>query len=126
MLKLPVHILQPGMVLAQAITDDRGRTLLRDGIALTDEYIEVLKQRGLSNAHVVTESDDSVGFDDRIPLAALHLAQTQVGQVFEFVRSLAEEVSQQETPSPPSEMIADEAVTAAIRSTPTLIPWKNL
>jgi HD-GYP domain-containing protein (c-di-GMP phosphodiesterase class II) len=98
MLKLPVHILQPGMVLAQAITDDRGRTLLRDGIALTDEYIEVLRQRGLANAYVVTDSDEKLGFDDRLPLMALQLTQSHVEQVFEFVRCLKKEIVAEGTP----------------------------
>lgn len=113
MLKLPTDIVQPGMVLAKPITDDKGRTLLRQGVALTDEYIAVLKQRGLSLVFVTVEDADAIHIDSAIPDDARQQAQQTVGRVFEFVRQLLAAIDE-----PPAEAAAEAELAQAVQSSP--------
>jgi putative nucleotidyltransferase with HDIG domain len=87
MLKLTTDILQPGMVLAKTINDTRGRTLLREGISLTDDYIAVLKQRDFPEAHIITEPLADIVVDSLIPAAIHQQAQSALHGVFEFVKA---------------------------------------
>lgn len=113
MLKLPTDIVQPGMVLARPITDDMGRTLLRQGVALTDEYIAVLKQRGMSLVFVAADDTNTIQIDPTIPDDARLQAQQTVARVFEFVQQLLSNAD-----VPPAEAVTDPDVAQAIQNSP--------
>ncbi len=117
MLKLTIDILQPGMVLGKPITDNRGRTLLRQGIALTDDYISVLKQRDIAEVFVLTEDANDVVVDSLLSEETHHQAQQAVAQIFAMVRQLAEEFTKTEK-RPVDEMPADSEVVEHLRFSP--------
>jgi len=106
MLKLPADILQAGMVLARPVTDSLGRTLLKQGMALTDEYISVLLQRGVSAAHVVTAEEELLRPDNPLPNDTRQQAQVAINQVFNFVRQLVI------TADEPAEKVAENSDVA--------------
>ena len=54
---IPVERAQVGMVLADAITDRRGRLLIPAGKELTERYLDSLPMWGIT--HVEVEGDDS-------------------------------------------------------------------
>lgn len=91
MLKLPTYIVQPGMMLAQPIVDNRGRTLLRNGVVLTDEYIEVLKQRGFASVAVESPGAGQIIVPDDFPAEVHHRSKRALADVFGFVRQIAGE-----------------------------------
>ncbi len=113
MLKLPTNIVQPGMILAKPITDDKGRTLLRQGVALTDEYIAVLKQRGLSLVFIAADDTDAIHIDSVISDDARQQAQQTVARVFEFVQHRLAAIDE-----PPAEAAAETELAPAVQSSP--------
>ncbi len=87
----PIDRLVPGDVLARSILDHTGRPLLRAGTALTDAYIDRLKDRGYSAVSI----QDGLA-DDVVPetLVSAQLRQTvanHVGGFFGEVRDVARE-----------------------------------
>lgn len=117
MLKLPIDLLQPGMTLAKPITDDRGRTLLRQGIALTDEYISVLAQRDLPGAFIATDDTSDIAIDSFVTENIQVLARQKLADVFDFVRNLVKTaVAAGETSA--EALVQDESVETALRGNP--------
>ncbi|RMF05728.1 MAG: HD domain-containing protein [Chloroflexi bacterium] len=115
MLKLPIDILQPGMTLAKPITDDRGRTLLRQGITLTDEYISVLKQRDLTNAFIAAEDTSDIVIDSFVTENTHTFARQKLAAVFDFVCNIAAPSAGANDISA-EEVTADSGVAEALRS----------
>lgn len=114
MLKLRTDILQPGMVLAKTITDDKGRTLLRQGVTLTEEYIAVLKQRGASLVFVAADAVKDIQVDSAIPDVVRQQAQQTVARSFDFVQQLAAEADS------PAELVADADTAEEMQANPGL------
>ncbi len=54
--KTPVSELQPGMVLAQQIQDDKGRTIMPEGARLTPMHIKRLEKWGVDSVLIDTEA----------------------------------------------------------------------
>jgi HD-GYP domain-containing protein (c-di-GMP phosphodiesterase class II) len=79
------------MVLAKTISDARGRTLLREGISLTDDYITVLKQREVAEAHILTETLADIAIARSIPAATHQQAHLALTNLFDFVKGLTAE-----------------------------------
>lgn len=48
--------IQPGMQLAEAIRDRLGNIMLPEGLALTEQHLESLKQRGVASAMIHIDS----------------------------------------------------------------------
>ena len=49
---LPIDAVQPGAVLAVAVTDARGGVLVGEGKVLTEEWIQRLKARGVTRVSI--------------------------------------------------------------------------
>jgi HD-GYP domain-containing protein (c-di-GMP phosphodiesterase class II) len=58
--KLSVDLLQPGMVLAKSIDNERGDALLAKGVTLTQLYIDALKEHGYHSVYVRNGIADDV------------------------------------------------------------------
>ena len=54
MIDLPLKRLKPGMVTAQSIYNSSGANYLTRGTELTKQYIDRLRNLGVSNLHVVS------------------------------------------------------------------------
>ena len=89
MLKLPVEMLQPGMVIAKSIVDDRGSILLRQGVVLTPEYITNLAKRGFPSAFVADGDTDDIVIEDIISDEVRYRAQSTLAQVMDFTKKVA-------------------------------------
>ena len=64
---IPVERAQIGMVLAEAVTDLRGRLLIPAGKELTERYIDSLPMWGVT--HVEVEGDDTGAEDESMESA---------------------------------------------------------
>jgi putative nucleotidyltransferase with HDIG domain len=116
MLKLPIHILQPGMVLGNAITDERGHTLLREGIPLTDEYIDVLQQRGVSRVAVAMAETVPRPTPDTLPVDVYQYSKQALQRVFDFVRYVAAEFAADG--GTPQDVKMDKALANVLQQNP--------
>ncbi len=116
MLKLPTQILQPGMVLGATITDGSGRTLLRNGIALTDEYIDVLKQRGFSSATIVMPGVSQIDVPETLPVEAIQHSKHALARVFGFVQFVAKEFA--DDGGTPKDAAQDPELSKVIQRSP--------
>ena len=81
MLRLPTDVLQPGMVLAKPITDERGSILLRHGITLTSDYIYNLKRRGFSSVYINDGDTDDIVIEDMLSDEVRRSAQATLARV---------------------------------------------
>ncbi|HEX6989102.1 MAG TPA: HD domain-containing phosphohydrolase, partial [Bacillota bacterium] len=52
--------IQAGAILAQTVYDDDGRVLLRRGIRLTDNHLQLLRRRGITSLYVTDREIDTV------------------------------------------------------------------
>ncbi len=66
MKKVMVENLKSGMKLAREITGVDGRVLLNEGIELTDEYIEAIKERGVPAVYIESEYFKDIKFKSPI------------------------------------------------------------
>ncbi len=88
MLRLPIDALEPGMVLAKPVIDPRGSVLLRQGVTLTDEYINKIKQRGFASIFISDGDTDDVIVEDMLSDRTRRTTQAALARVFDFVRGL--------------------------------------
>jgi HD-GYP domain-containing protein (c-di-GMP phosphodiesterase class II) len=107
MLKLPIDVLQAGMVLAKSIIDERGNVLLRQGVPLSQDYITNLKRRGFASIYISDSDTDDILIEDIISEEVRHTAQTTLSRIFDFARDLAGEFADADT----------DTLVAAIRDT---------
>lgn len=91
MLKLPINLLEPGMVLAKPVIDPRGSILLRQGVTLTDEYIGNIHKRGFASIFVSDGDTDDVIVDDVLSEEVRRETQAVLSRVFDFVRRVSTE-----------------------------------
>jgi HD-GYP domain-containing protein (c-di-GMP phosphodiesterase class II) len=115
MLKLPTDVLQPGMVLARTIVDERGNLLLRQGIPLSQEYITKLKSRGFSSIYIADSDTDDIVVEDVISEELRHKAQSTLTKVFDFARNMAAEFADADSETL-VEALRDPSVGTALRS----------
>jgi HD-GYP domain-containing protein (c-di-GMP phosphodiesterase class II) len=89
MLRLPIDILQPGMVLARPVLDERGNVLLRHDIPLTSEYIASLKRRGFSSVYISDGDTNDVVIEDVLSDEVRRNARATLAQVFDLARQVS-------------------------------------
>lgn len=58
MSNIKIHLLKPGMVLAEEINNHSGRKLFPEGIHLTEKHIINLKAWGITEANIQGEGSD--------------------------------------------------------------------
>jgi len=90
---LNLEDVQPGMVLAGDVTDDRGRLLLRRGNALTEKHLRIFKTWG------VTQID--IEGVEREEIEALALAQLDPVRL-EEAQTVAKELFRHAEPTHPA------------------------
>ena len=63
-----VHLSQikPGMVIARAIYGNKGQKLINDGAEIKDQFIDYLRQLGISQVYVHDERVDDIHADDMV------------------------------------------------------------
>jgi endo-alpha-1,4-polygalactosaminidase (GH114 family) len=91
MLRLSTDLLQPGMILAKPVIDDRGNVLLRQGVCLTEEYVAKLRRRGFSGVYIDDGDTDDVVIEDMISDEVRRSAQTTLARVFDFSKQVSSE-----------------------------------
>ncbi len=89
MLKLPIDLLQPGMVLAKPVMNSRGSILLRQGVTLSDEYILNLQRRGFPSAYISDGDTDDVIVEDLLSNEVRRHTQATLSRIFDFVKHLS-------------------------------------
>jgi putative nucleotidyltransferase with HDIG domain len=89
MLRLSIDCLEPGMVLAKSVTDERGNILLRQGVSLTSDYISNLKRRGFPSAYICDGDTDDIVAEDDISDEARRAALTTLSRVFDFTKQIS-------------------------------------
>lgn len=57
---------EEGMILANAVTDDRGMTLCAEGTPVTERLMNLLRQKGVTAIYI--ESDEEMSEDDYLLL----------------------------------------------------------
>ena len=115
MLKLPIDVLQPDMILAKPIIDERGHVLLRQGVPLTYEYIATLKRRGFSSVYISDGDTNDVVIEDVISDELRYSAQATLARVFDFVQHISADFAKTDDRSIVAAM-HDGGVVSALRS----------
>ncbi len=88
MLRLPVDLLEPGMVLAKPVIDPRGSVLLRQGVTLSDEYIVNIKKRGFASIFISDGDTDDIVVEDMLSNRTRRTTQATLARVYDFVRHI--------------------------------------
>jgi putative nucleotidyltransferase with HDIG domain len=115
MLRLPTDVLQPGMVLAKPITDERGSILLRQGIPLTGEYIINIKRRGFSSVYISDGDTDDIVIEDMLPDEVRRNAQATLARVFDFSQRISADFDKANSDAVVAAM-GDSSVVNALRA----------
>ena len=74
--KVPIGELQAGMVLAQQLQDDRGRTIMDEGARLTPMLIKRLEKWGEESVLVASHGDDAGGQKEETDRSVLRAASS--------------------------------------------------
>lgn len=89
--KIPVGELQAGMILAQPINDQNGRTIMPEGARLTPMHLKRLEKWGVDA--VAIHADESTGQpESEEKIAARESIQQASAEDKEFMRKVAVEV----------------------------------
>lgn len=91
MLRLPIDVLEPGMVLAKPVIDSRGSVLLRQGVTLTDEYISNIRKRGFASVFISDGDTDDVIIEDILSDYMRRTTQSTLAKIYDFSRHLCRE-----------------------------------
>ncbi len=89
---VPIDKIKPGQLVARAVMDTTGRVLLHEGVALTEEYIQALREKGYMRLYV-KEPDEAVDVtieEDVSPAVRARAFQT----LREVYTSIEKEVNQ--------------------------------
>lgn len=92
MLRVPTEIVQPGMILAKPVTDERGQILLRQSLALTYDYISILKRRGVNSVFIRDNDMDDVIAEDVLADEIRNDAQAALALVGDFVQEISKDI----------------------------------
>lgn len=92
MLRVPTDILQPGMILAKPVTDQRGQILLRQNLSLTHDYISILKRRAVSSVFIRDNDLEDVIIEDVLADEIHRDAQAALALVGDFVQEIAVDI----------------------------------
>jgi hypothetical protein len=87
-----VQELRAGMILAQAVDDDHGRTIMPQGARLTPMHIKRLQKWGLES--VLVAEDEAGDPESSSVVAAQEVIESASGEERESMRRIAEEVQQ--------------------------------
>ncbi len=87
-----VEELRPGMILAQQVDDDQGRTIMPEGARLTPMHIKRLQKWGLDS--VVVAENDAGDPESSSIVSAQGTIESASGEERETMRRIAEEVQQ--------------------------------
>jgi putative nucleotidyltransferase with HDIG domain len=94
MLRLSTDLLQPGMVLARPVIDERGSVLLRQGIFLTEDFIASLQQRGFSSVYIDDGDTEDIVVKDLLSDEVRGNALATLSQVFDLVGHVSADFAQ--------------------------------
>lgn len=114
MLRMPTEMLQPGMVLAKPVINERGQVLLRHNVPLTSDYITVLKRKGFSSVFIKDRDTEDIVVEDVLSQEIRQTAQVALAQVFDFVQQISADFNHSDSQA----IIAglqDPGVTQAVR-----------
>lgn len=94
MLRLPTEMLQPGMILAKPVINERGQVLLRHNVPLTSDYISVLKRKGFGSVFIKDKDTEDIVVEDVLSQEIRQTAQIALAQVFDFVQQISADFNQ--------------------------------
>ncbi|MCL4294709.1 MAG: HD domain-containing protein [Anaerolineae bacterium] len=115
MLRLPTEMLQPGMILAKPVINERGQVLLRHNVPLTPDYINVLKRKGFASVFVKDRDTEDIVAEDVLSQEIRQTAQAALVQVFDFVQQVSADFNQTNGKTVIAGL-GDATVTNALRS----------
>lgn len=115
MLRLPIEMLQPGMVLAKPVINERGQVLLRYNVALTAEYIGFLKRKGFTSVFIKDRDTEDIVVEDALSQEIRQTAQAALIQVFDFVQQISADFDKSNSGTIVASL-QDPGVTQALRS----------
>jgi HD-GYP domain-containing protein (c-di-GMP phosphodiesterase class II) len=87
--KIPLHDIQPGMVLAKDVFGDTGQILLRADIEMKPRYLNYLEQVGIEYIYVRDERIKDVDVEDSISEKTRHAARNMVREMIKGLQSPA-------------------------------------
>ncbi|MEW5956481.1 MAG: HD domain-containing phosphohydrolase [Chloroflexota bacterium] len=125
MLKLPTDVLQPGMVLAKPVIDERGFILLRQGVPLTPDYILNLKRRGFSSVYISEGDTDDIVVEDIISDQLRYSTQATLARVFDFSQQISADLATTADNHALVEVMSDRSVVNALRSHDGFLDLEN-
>ncbi|MBI2942515.1 MAG: HD domain-containing protein [Chloroflexi bacterium] len=102
MRRVSIHHAEPGMVLARAIFNERGDTLLNASVALTDRYIQYLKDRGYVFLYISDGLTDDIEIEDIVSDRVRRVATRNLYRLY----STLEKASANLRAAPPSRLRA--------------------
>lgn len=105
MLRMPIDVLQPGMILAKSVIDDQGNILLRQGVHLTADYIDTLARRGVLGVYISDGDTDDIDMEDMLSDEVRRKTQLTLTRIFSFVQEISANLTNLNT----------DAVVAAIK-----------
>lgn len=114
MLRLPTNILQPGMVLAKPVINERGQVLLRQNIPLTQDYITTLKRRGYTSIYINDGDTDDIQIEEILSQDAQRQAQATLALVFDFVEQVSTNLNHTQSETIVADL-RDPGVASALR-----------
>lgn len=92
----PVMSLEPGMILGKDIVNTRHNFMLKKGVALTDAYIQFLREKGYIGAYIVDEATKDIVVEDPISSTTLYAGVEAVesGKVDDIIKVATNIVSE--------------------------------
>ncbi len=98
---LTIEQTQPGMILAQAIYDSSGRTLIGSKRVLTEHYIERLRELGFPGIYVEDELSEGIEVENAIPtelrISGMEaIKRGDIEECLRIARAIVEEIMSQE------------------------------
>lgn len=94
---VPVEKLKPGMILGRNIKNALDSTLIRNGVELTESFIERLKDRGYAGAYVVDEFSEGIDVHETIPEPLFDrgveaVRESDIESLIEIAKQIAAEI----------------------------------
>lgn len=90
MRRIPVRELRPGMTLARAVISDRGNLLLNADVAVTERYVDLLRDRGFATVFIHDPDTDDVAIEEIVSERVRIQVTRDLVRVFDAVEGTVE------------------------------------
>jgi len=95
MIRMSVESLKPGMIVGQAVTDEKGNILLNRNVELTDRYIQSLENRSIAAIYIQDGNTDDIIPDESISEVVRGSTIRNMRKVFNSIEGIKKEIKEE-------------------------------